>query len=74
MKSIIILLSMIACLFGPTIVFTIFGYRSMVILARRPPNSAGVMIALIVRLVLVSAVLIGILMFLLKSFAPVSSH
>ena len=66
MRSAIILLSMIVCLFGPTAVFTLVGYKSMKVLSDRPTDSARVMIALITKLVIVASVLVTILGLTLK--------
>ena len=70
MRSLGILLGMIACLFVPSAIFTVIGYKSMMILSKRPTNSAKVMIALITRLVIVSSILMGILTIMLKTLAP----
>lgn len=68
MRNFLILLSMIVCLFGPTAIFTVVGYKSMKTLSNRPTNSARIMIALITKLVIVTAILTGILSMLLKYF------
>lgn len=66
MRNIIILLSMILCLFGPSAIFTVVGYRAFRALSKRPTNSARIMIALITKLVITTAVLMLILTMLLK--------
>ena len=69
MRNIIILLSMIFCLFGPMTIFALVGRKAMKTLSDRPTNSAKVMIALITKLVIVTVVIMGLLVVLLKSFA-----
>ena len=69
MRNVAILFGMLACLFGPTVVFTWVGRRSMESLGKRPTNSARVMVALITKLLLTAMVLIGLLVLLLKTFA-----
>ena len=69
MKNVIILLGMLACLFGPTGIFTMIGYKSLKEISKRPSTSANVMISLITKLVITTVVLMGVLMVLLKTFA-----
>ena len=69
MRNILILLAMLLCLFGPTVIFTFFGYKSMQSLNKRPTDSAKVMIGLITKLIVISGILIGVLALLLKFYA-----
>ena len=69
MRNGLILLGMMLSLFGPTAIFTYFGYKSMQSLNKRPTDSASVMIGLITKLLAVSGVLITVLVLLLKFFA-----
>ena len=69
MKNVIILIGMLACLFGPTTVFTLIGYKSLETVSRRPSDSASVMIALITKLVIATVVIVGVLVGMLKAFA-----
>ena len=69
MKNVIILLGMLACLFGPSALFTLIGYKSLEAVSRRPSDSARVMVALITKLVIATVVIVGILAGLLKAFA-----
>ena len=69
MRNVFILLGMMVCLFGPTALFTIIGRKSMEELSKRPTGSGAVMIALITKLIIATAVIVGILVGLLKTFA-----
>ena len=69
MKNVIVLLGMMACLFGPTTIFTLVGYKSLEAVSSRPTDSARVMIALITKLVIVTVLIVGVLAGLLKAFA-----
>lgn len=69
MRNVIILLSMFLCLFGPTAIFTYVGLKSMKVLSDHPTNSARIMIALIVKLTIVTSILVGLLSLLLKVLA-----
>ena len=69
MAKIIILFGMMACLFGPMIIFGVVGYNAMRTLSKRPSQGASVMIPMITKLVFTSVILIGILMEMLHLFA-----
>ena len=60
---------MLLCLFGPTALFALIGAKSMNALAKRPSNSAKVMVALLVKIIAAAVVIMGMLMGLLKIFA-----
>jgi len=68
MRDVIILLGMLACLFGPTALFTLFGYKALEELGRRPSLSGGVMIAFVTKFTVFAVILIGALIGLLKAF------
>ncbi len=68
MRDILIFLAMMLCLFGPMALFTILGRKSLDTLGKRPTDSARVMTALIIKLIVAAIVVIGILMALLKFF------
>ena len=61
---------MLVCLFAPTVFFTLIGYKALGQVGRRPSSSAGVLIALITKLVAAASVLIGLQMLMLRVFAP----
>ena len=69
MKSVIILLGMLLCLFGPSALFTLVGYKALETVSKRPSDSAKVMIGLITKLVIATVVIVGILGGMLKAFA-----
>ena len=69
MRNVIILLGMLACLFGPTAIFTLVGYKSLKQISKRPSQSGGEMIALITKLVITTFVLMSLLMVLMKCYA-----
>ena len=69
MRSILILLGMVVCLFVPPAVFAYVGYKAVESLSKRPTAGAGVMIALVTKCVATAAVLLGLLMVLLKVYA-----
>lgn len=66
MRVVIIALGMVACLFGPSVVFSVVGYKAMEALAKRPTRGASVMIALITKLLLAGMVTMALLMVLFK--------
>ena len=69
MKNIIILFGMLACLFGPSALFTLIGYKSLETVSKRPSDSAAAMIGLITKLVIATLVIVSVLMGMLKAFA-----
>ncbi len=60
---------MLACLFGPTAVFTLVGSKAIDVLNKRPSAGGKVMIALLVKLIITTAVIMGVQVGLLKAFA-----
>lgn len=68
MASIVIFSLLLICVFGPMIVFGIVGYKALEELGKRPMRGGGVMIALVTKLVVTSAIIVGILMFVLEFF------
>ena len=69
MRNLLIFLAMMLCLFGPTALFAMVGYKSMVSLGKRPTDSARVMVALMMKIIAATAVIMGIQMALLKVFS-----
>ena len=59
---------MLLCLFGPTALFTLVGYKAMEAVGKRPSDSARVMTIMLVKMVITAAVLFGILLTLLAVF------
>lgn len=59
---------MLVCLFGPMIAFSIIGYKSLQTLGRRPSKASKVMPALVTKVGLAGAILMGILMLLVKFY------
>ena len=74
MKNLVILAAMLACLFGPTAIFTLIGYKALQQISKRPSGSANVMISLITKLVITTVILMGLQMVLLRSFAVAFSQ
>ena len=70
MRNVLILLGTLLCLFGPMIIFTIIGRKALEELGKRPSEGASAMIPMTIKLVAVTAALIGLLMIMLKVFAP----
>jgi len=64
------MLGMFVCLFGPTVFYTIIGYKALEQVGKRPSHKAAVLTTLITKLVLIAGTMIGILMALLRFFAP----
>ena len=69
MQNVVILLGMLACLFGPSALFTLIGYKSLEAVSRRPSDSARVMIALVSKLFGATIVIMAILGAMLRTFA-----
>ena len=69
MKTLVVLLGMLACLIGPTAIFTLVGYNALKTVGRRTSSSGRAMVILITKLSITAVFLIGILMVLLKVFA-----
>jgi len=57
---------MAVCLFAPTVIFTMVGYKSLKILSNRPTHSREIMIRLITKLVIATTILMSILGLLMK--------
>lgn len=68
MRNFIVLVCMVLCLFGPSVVFAFVGYSAIETAGKRPGNSAKVMTTLLTKLIITTAVLIGCLAVLLKLF------
>lgn len=68
MRNVTILFGTLVCLFGPTVLFTLIGYKSMETLAKRPTEGARVMMGLTAKLATTAVVLIAVLGMMLKSF------
>ncbi len=68
MASIIIFVLLLVGVFGPMIVFGIVGYKAIEELGKRPMHGGQVMIPLILKLVVTSIILIGLMMFVLELF------
>ena len=60
---------MLVCLFGPTVVFSMVGYKSLQTLGRRPSRASRALTLLVVKLAVTSGILIGLLMLLVKLYA-----
>lgn len=70
MQKLLITLGTLFSLFGPSVVFTIVGMRSMEKLAKRPSEAPAIMIQLGIKFVVVAVITIGLEAALLKIFAP----
>ena len=68
MQGLLIFVLLCVCVFAPMIVFAVIGYKAIVEMGKRPMQGGRVMIPMIIKLLVTSAVLLGILMFLLEVF------
>ncbi|MEI8344995.1 MAG: hypothetical protein WCG06_02870 [Candidatus Omnitrophota bacterium] len=68
MRNLIVFLGMMFCLFTPSVIFTLVGYKSMMKLGNRPSGGGRVLIPMVARLLITAGVLIAVLVFFLSRF------
>jgi|GEM_PF-3946001 len=68
MRELFITLGMLVCLFAPTFLFSVIGYKALERVGKRPSRGGKAMIILVTELTMAAAGVISLQMFLLKIY------